>query len=271
MASLPLLSVHLSAGYPGKPAVLRNVGLDLERGEVLSLVGQSGCGKSTLGLAILRLLHLKRGRAQGRILFNGRDLMLAGERQMRAIRGREIALVLQSPLAALNPVRRIGAQLEEAWQIHRRSSRTERLDAVCATLRQVSLPADSAFLRHYPSELSVGQAQRVLIGMAILHRPALLIADEPTSALDIVTQAEILALFSRLSRDLGIAILYISHDLLSVAAISRRVAVMEQGRIVECRPAAELFTRPLHPFTQRLIAALPAAPRFECAVQEEIA
>lgn len=182
MASQPLLSVHLSAGYPGKPAVLDDVRLELDRGEVLSLVGQSGCGKSTLGLAILRLLHLKRGHAQGRILFQGRDLMRAGERELRSICGREIALVLQSPLSALNPVLRIGAQLEEGWTIHRRISRAERLNAVFETLRQVSLPADPAFLSCYPAALSVGQAQRVLIGMAILHRPALLIADEPTSA-----------------------------------------------------------------------------------------
>lgn len=266
-----LLSLHLSAAYPGKPAVLDDVHLELERGEILSLVGQSGCGKSTLGLAILRLLHLKRGQAQGRILLNGRDLMLLGERQMRSVRGREMALVLQSPLSALNPARRIGAQLEEAWQIHRMSSRAECHDTVRECLRQVSLPADTAFLRRYPAELSVGQAQRVLIGMAILHRPALLIADEPTSALDIVTQAEILELFSRLSRDLAIGILYISHDLLSVAAISRRVAVMDQGRIVECRPTEQLFTSPAHPFTQKLIAALPAAPRFDCAARQEIA
>ena len=271
MAFHPLLSVHLSAGYPGKPAVLRDVHFDLEHGEVLSLVGQSGCGKSTLGLAILRLLHLRRGYVRGHIFFNGRDLMTAGEREMRTIRGREVALVLQSPLSALNPVRRIGAQLEEAWQIHRRSSRAERLDAICDTLLQVSLPADPDFLRRYPSELSVGQAQRVLIGMAILHRPALLIADEPTSALDIVTQAEILALFSQLSRDLGLGILYISHDLLSVAAISGRVAVMDSGRIVECRPVAQLFTSPAHPFTRKLIAALPAMPQFDRVAQEELA
>lgn len=271
METQPLLSVQLSAGYRGKPAVLKDVCFEMQRGEVLSLVGQSGCGKSTLALAILRLLHWKQATAEGRIVFNGRDLMAAGEREMRAMRGREIALVLQSPLSALNPARRIGAQLEEAWQIHRRTSVTERLDAVHATLRQVSLPGDRAFLRRYPAELSVGQAQRVLIGMAILHRPALLIADEPTSALDIVTQAEILELFSRLSQDLGIAILYISHDLLSVAAISNRVAVMDQGRIVECQPTARLFTRPAHPFTQKLIAALPAVPQFGCAAQAQIA
>lgn len=265
MESQPLLNLHLSAHYPGKPDVLKDVHLELHRGEILGLVGQSGCGKSTLSLAILKLLHLKRGRAHGRILLDGRDLMPLSEREMRGLRGRAIGLVLQSPMAALNPALRIGAQLEEAWRVHRRTSRRECIDALLAMLENVSLPAETAFLRRYPSELSVGQAQRVLIAMAALHRPPLLIADEPTSALDIITQAEILELFSSLSRKLGMCILYISHDLLSVATISRRVAVMEQGQIVECRPTAELFTRPAHPYTRRLIGALPVAPRFDGA------
>ena len=133
--------------------------------------------------------------------------------------------------------------------------------ALRETLESVSLPADESFLRRYPAELSVGQAQRVLIGMAVLHRPPLLIADEPTSALDIITQSEVLQLFKTLSRSLGMSILYISHDLLSVATISQRVAVMERGAIVECRSTAELFANPAHPYTQKLIAALPISPR----------
>lgn len=262
MVSPPLLSLRLSVSYPGKPGVLKNVGLEVNRGEVLGLVGQSGCGKSTLALAILKLLFLKRGKAEGFILFNGRDLMPLKERAMRRLRGREIALVLQSPMSALNPALRIGAQLEEAWRVHRRSTREECAWAVLETLENVSLPADQGFLRRYPAELSVGQAQRVLIGMAVLHHPPLLIADEPTSALDIITQAEILELFSTLSRKLGIGILYISHDLLSVAAISQRVAVMDQGEIVECRKTADLFTDPGRAYTRKLIAALPVTPGF---------
>lgn len=259
----PLLSLQISASYPGKPDVLRDVCLNLRLGEVLGLVGQSGCGKSTLALAILKLLYLKHGRAHGSILFNGRELMAASERAMRRIRGREMALVLQSPLAALNPALRIGAQLEEAWKIHRGSSGCAH--AIRETMENVSLPAEAGFLRRYPAELSVGQAQRVLIGMAILHHPALLIADEPTSALDILTQAEILHLFSTLSRKLGMGILYISHDLLSVATLCQRVAVMHRGAIVECRTTADLFLRPEQEYTRRLIAALPVRPQFEAA------
>jgi len=261
----PLLSLRLSVSYPGKPRVLRDVALELGRGEILGLVGESGCGKSTLALAILRLLYLKNAEAEGSILFNGRDLMALREREMRSLRGREISLVLQSPISSLNPALRIGTQLEEAWNAHQRSTRAERDDAVSEGLENVSLTADREFLRRYPAQLSVGQAQRVLIAMAILHRPSLLIADEPTSALDIITQSEILHLFSELSRKLGIGILYISHDLLSVATMSQRVAVMERGEIVECRNTVDLFTSPSHPYTRRLISALPVAPRFAAA------
>jgi ABC-type glutathione transport system ATPase component len=260
-----LLSLRLSVSYPGRPGVLRDLALELRRGEILGLVGQSGCGKSTLALAILKLLYLKNAKAEGSIFLNGRDLMPLKEREMRALRGKEIALVLQSPIAALNPALRIGTQLEEAWNIHQRSSRQECARKLIETLENVSLPADQQFLRKYPAQLSVGQAQRVLIAMAVLHRPALLIADEPTSALDIITQSEILQLFSALSRKLGMGILYISHDLLSVATISQRVAVMEQGEIVECRNTAEIFNNPAHPYTRKLIAALPVAPRFAAA------
>ncbi|HEX7288286.1 MAG TPA: ABC transporter ATP-binding protein [Candidatus Angelobacter sp.] len=266
-----LLSVRLSASYPGKTGVLRDLSLEVNRGEILGLVGQSGCGKSTLALAILKLLHLKKAKAAGSIFFNGRDLMQFKEREMRSLRGKEMALVLQSPMSSLNPALRIGTQLEEAWNIHKHSGREERTRALVDTLKNVSLPADAAFLRRFPSELSVGQAQRVLIAMAILHRPSLLIADEPTSALDIITQAEVLELFSSLSQRLGMAILYISHDLLSVASISRRVAVMHEGEIVECSETAELFSNPLHPYTSKLISALPMSPRFATAPVTETA
>lgn len=253
----PLLSINISAGFPGRVGILRAASLEIGRGEIVGLVGQSGCGKSTLALAILRLLQLKNGKAEGRILFKNRDLMSLTEKQMRALRGNEISLVLQSPIASLNPSLRVGAQMEEAWRVHApKSHRAECELAIRRTLEEVSLPGVSTILGQYPSQLSVGQAQRVLIGMAILHRPALLIADEPTSALDINTQAEILELFATLSQRLGMGILFISHDLLSVAAISHRVAVMDQGQIVECQETQALFSQPKHSVTRKMLGAL---------------
>jgi len=261
MDAQPLLSLRLSVDYPGKPGVLRDLALDVGRQEILGLVGQSGCGKSTLALAILKLLYLKRAQSRGSIHFNGRDLMALGEREVRSLRGKEIGLILQSPMSSLNPALRIGTQLAEAWKVHQRGSAEECRQALRDALQNVSLPGEQDFLRRYPSQLSVGQAQRVLIAMAILHRPPLLIADEPTSALDLITQAEILQLFSSLSAKFGISILYISHDLLSVATIAHRVAVMHQGQIVECRRTADLFQNPSHPYTQQLIRSLPVVPR----------
>jgi len=257
MSAPPLLSLQLSARYSAGAAVLRNIRLEMQQGEILGLVGQTGSGKSTLALAILRLLHLKGGKAEGSILFKGRDLIRIPEREMFALRGKEIALVLQSPISALNPALRVGTQLEEAWKIHCPSPREDCTRAISEALANVSLPSDGAILRKYPERLSVGQAQRVLIAMAILHRPSLLIADEPTSALDVITQSEILGLFRRLSESLGIGVLLISHDLLSISTIATRVAVMADGEIVECRDKDELFSQPSHPYTKKLLAALP--------------
>lgn len=256
----PLLLLRLSVDYSNKPGVLRDVTLRMQRGEILGLVGQSGSGKSTLALAILRLLSLKGGVAKGGILFEGKDLMSLSEREMRELRGRRIGLVLQSPLSALNPALRIGTQLAEAWAAHASGPHGYWLGPVRAALRSMSLPEEQSFLRRYPSQLSVGQAQRVLIAMAILHRPALLIADEPTSALDIITQSEILQLFGTLNRQLGMAILYISHDLLSVASFCHRIAILHEGEIVECGPTELIFQNPSHPYTRRLIDALPTKP-----------
>jgi ABC-type dipeptide/oligopeptide/nickel transport system ATPase component len=254
-----LLSVSLSAEYAHK-SVLRQVTFQMERGEILGLVGQSGCGKSTLALAIIRLLNVEGGKSGGTIRLNGLDLMSLSERQMRRIRGKDIGLVLQSPLSSLNPVLRIGTQLSEAWYAHRSSDQHECRNAVLQSLGNVSLPSEDEFLNRYPSQLSVGQAQRVLIAMAVLHRPNLIIADEPTSALDVVAQAEVLRLFRNLSKDIEVAILYIGHDLLSVASIADRIAVMHEGEIVECREGQAIFSDPQHPYTRSLIEALPSIP-----------
>jgi ABC-type glutathione transport system ATPase component len=256
----PLLSFRLSVDYRNNPGVLRDVSLSIQPGEILGLVGQSGSGKSTISLAILRLLHLKGGTARGTLLFKGKDLCAESESQMRSLRGREISIVLQSPLTSLNPALRIGSQLSEAWRAHATGTREACAAAISNALTSVSLPNEFDFLRRRPSQLSVGQAQRVIIAMAILHRPSLLIADEATSALDTITQSEILALFARLNRELGMGILYISHDLLSVAALCHRIAILNSGDIVECGPPAQIFGAPQHVYTQKLVAALPRGP-----------
>ena len=249
--------------------MLRNVDLEIRRGEVLGLVGQSGSGKSTLALAFLGLLG-KRARVEGTIRFQDCDLLTLRERELRAMRGRTLALVLQSPLSSLNPALKIHTQLQEAWRAHA-SAPAKAETAMRQALESVSLPSHGEFLRKYSSQMSVGQAQRVLIAMAILHRPALLIADEATSALDVITQSEILALFAKLNRDTGMSILYISHDLASVAGICHRIAILHDGQIVECDTAERIFTRPQHEYTQRLIAAMPRPPVADLAANKAAA
>jgi ABC-type glutathione transport system ATPase component len=268
-----LLSARISVRYAGKQPVLRDVEIEIQRGEVLGLVGQSGSGKSTLAMAILGLLDKKRAQAEGTINFQNSNLLRLSERELRTLRGRAISLVLQSPLASLNPALKIRTQLKEAWRAHASGTAADCAKAIHTSLESVSLPADDEFQRKCPSQMSVGQAQRVLIAMAILHGPALLIADEATSALDVITQSEILTLFRELNRTTGMAILYISHDLASVAGICDRIAILHEGSIVECGTTQQIFSEPKHEYTQRLMAALPhilidknpAVPKTEAA------
>ena len=249
-----VIQARISVDYPDKPGVLQDVEFEIGEGEILGLVGESGSGKSTIALALLRLLDHKGGSIRGQVMFGGRDLLALAPRELRQIRGREIALVLQSPLASLNPALRIGAQIREAWRAHNSSDEWKR--RILELFDLVSLPAEEGFLKRYPRQLSVGQAQRVLIAMAVLHRPRLLIADEPTSALDAITQSEILALFQRLNRELGMAMLFISHDLLSVASLCSRMAILQRGRILESGPTAQVFRDPRSEDTRALLQAV---------------
>ena len=256
----PLLAATLSVDYRNKTGVLRNISLRIEQGEIVGLVGQSGSGKSTLALALMGLLSLKGGKVSGEVIFRGKDVLKSSEKELREIRGRKMSIVLQSPLAALNPALSIGTQLNEAWAAHKARTDAQGFIAIQAALASVSLPSDKEFLRRRPSQLSVGQGQRVCIAMAALHRPALLIADEATSALDPITQCEILHLFRGLNRQMGTAILYISHDLLAVADLCHRICILDEGQIVECNTPENIFYSPRHEYTRRLVAALPNPP-----------
>lgn len=253
----PLLSLNISANYPGKPNVLHDLRMEMPPGEILGLVGESGSGKSTLALSILRLLDLKGGKTSGSIRLNGRELMGLSEAEMRSIRGRDIGLILQSPMSSLNPALKIGTQMYETWHAHRPGKPKECTPHFLELLRSLNLEADEKFLNRKPAQLSVGQAQRVLIAMAVLHRPPLLLADECTSALDLITQKEVLNIFRNLSEQMGTGILFISHDLLAVSSLCHRIAILCKGELVEVGLTNEILKRPSHAYTRQLVAALP--------------
>ncbi|MGP8271840.1 MAG: ATP-binding cassette domain-containing protein [Terracidiphilus sp.] len=254
------MQVRLRAGY-GKQCILKDVRFDLCAGEVLGMVGTSGAGKTTLVMALLGLLAWRGGAATGEVLVNGCDLLSMPDRQARRIRGKTIALVPQSPMTALNGALSLRAHFEEAWRAHEDSG-PRALDArLLQLMDEVQLPCgDKGFLRRKPGQISVGQAQRVLIALALLHRPSILIADEPTSALDPATQAEIVSLLRQLSKRSGTALLYISHDLVSVLQLCDKLAVLDAGQIVECAPLSGI-EQMRHPATLSLFRSLPVPIR----------
>jgi len=245
----------------GGNEALHGISLEIAEGEALGLVGESGSGKSVTSLAVLRLLPPS-AEATGRILFSGTDLLTLPEREMRSRRGREIAMIFQEPMTALNPVMRIGSQIAEAVRAHHPElSRAEVRTRVLEAMHEVALPEPERRLRDYPHQFSGGQRQRILIAMALVNRPRLLIADEPTTALDVTVQAQILALLRRLRESHGLSMLFISHDLAVVAQACGQpgdhIAVMQHGHIVEHARASELFRNPQHAYTRRLLASAP--------------
>ena len=258
---MALLSIeNLNIGFGATQAV-RGLSLDIASGESLGLVGESGSGKSVTALAILRLLD-PAARVEGRIAFDGRDLVALPAEEMRRLRGREIAMICQEPLTALNPVMQVGEQIAEAVRAHQpRLSRSAVRGLVLGAMREVALPEAERRVDDYPHQFSGGQRQRILIAMAIVNRPRLLIADEPTTALDVTVQAQILALLKELRRTHGLSMLFISHDLAVVAQAcdqpGDRIAVMQHGEIVEEAATRELFLAPQHPYTKRLLASAP--------------
>jgi peptide/nickel transport system ATP-binding protein len=261
-----LLRVALQAGYAGKP-VLRDVRFELRRGEVLGLVGTSGAGKSTLVQSLLGLLPWRGGHVTGEVVLAGRNLLALSDRDFRKLRGREIALIPQSPMTALNAAISLQTHFNEAWRAHERAGRSALEKRLQSLLAEVQLPHDAEFLRRRPSQISVGQAQRVLIALALLHRPALIIADEPTSALDPVTQSQIVELLRTLNRQHGTTLLYISHDLISVLQLSDRIAVLDAGTIVENLPVSEI-AHARHASTLALLSALPVPPEVLVSYRE---
>ncbi len=256
LVSIQKLTIALPQGAD-RPYAVQNVSFDLHRGEILCVVGESGSGKSMSSNAIMGLLPPYLVPQSGRILFQGRDLLQQDEATLLAMRGKDMAMVFQEPLSALNPLMTVGEQIAEVMRVHRSHAPQARERRVLELLEFVGQP-DPATLRHsHPFRLSGGQRQRVVIAMALALEPSLLIADEPTTALDVTTQAQILALIRRIQKEKGMGVMFVTHDFGVVAEIADRVAVMEKGKLVEVGTATQVLNQPQHPYTRRLIAAVP--------------
>jgi oligopeptide/dipeptide ABC transporter ATP-binding protein len=234
-----------------------HVSFAVGRGEIVGLVGESGAGKTLTSEAILGLIRRPPGRVSGEVRFRGRDLLALDEPALARIRGKEIAMIFQNPGASLNPVFRVGDQLVETMALHLGDSRGALRRRTVEILTRVGIPSAAARVRDYPHQFSGGMAQRVMIGMGVACAPALLVADEPTTALDVTIQAQVLSLIRRLAREMGMAVLLVSHDLGIVSQMCHRVIVMYAGRVVEEASIATVFRAPAHPYTKALIACLP--------------
>ncbi len=261
----PLLAVEgLTVTFPmggRRVAVVREAGFEVGPGEFVGLVGESGSGKSMTALAILGLVPPPGRVDGGSVRLDGRELVAAPEEELRKVRGGRVGIVFQEPMTALNPVFSIGFQIAEAVRVHLEMSRREARAEAVRLLDLVAFPAARQRLKDYPHQLSGGQRQRAMIAMALAARPDLLIADEPTTALDVTVQAQILELFERLRQELGLAVLFITHDLAVVAETCDRTVVMYAGRVVEEAPVERLFAAPAHPYTRGLLAAVPRLGR----------
>ena len=241
--------------------VVYDFNLELKPGEIVGLVGESGSGKSMSALAIAGLLSRRDMRKKGQILFEGLDLLTCERSKLRKIQGNEISMIFQEPMTSLNPVKRIGWQIEESLRIHTELNKKERYQKAIEMMKEVELPDPERLYRQYPHELSGGMRQRVMIAAAMICNPRILIADEPTTALDVTIQAQIVELLKRMNREKKTSILFISHDLSLVKQLCERVLVMKGGHIVETGPTQEVFTHPREEYTKRLIAAIPKVER----------
>ena len=241
--------------------VVYDFNLELKAGEIVGLVGESGSGKSMSALAIAGLLSRRDMHKRGQILFDGLDLLTCERSQLRKIQGNEISMIFQEPMTSLNPVKRIGWQIEESLRIHTELNKEERYQKAIEMMKEVELPDPERLYRQYPHELSGGMRQRVMIAAAMICNPRILIADEPTTALDVTIQAQIVELLKRMNREKQTSILFISHDLSLVKQLCERVLVMKGGYIVETGLTQEVFEHPKEEYTKRLIAAIPKVER----------
>jgi oligopeptide/dipeptide ABC transporter ATP-binding protein len=257
----PLLNVKNLKTYffteDGVVKAVDGVDITVNPGEVLGLVGESGCGKSVTSLSIMRLIGIPGKIMEGEIFFEGRDLLNLSESEMVEMRGNRISMIFQQPQSSLNPVFKVGDQVAEVLQIHQNMGKEESWERAVDLLRLVGIPDPESKSHSFPHEMSGGQAQRVMIAMALALNPQLLIADEPTTALDVTIQAQILDLMRDLRNRMGTSVILITHDLGVIAELADRVAVMYAGRIVEQTDIENIFEKPLHPYTQGLIASIP--------------
>ena len=251
----PLLAIEDLHIWFGGTEVVRSVSLTLEQGEVLGLVGESGSGKSVTSLAILGLLD-PAACVGGSIRWLGREMIGLSNRELRSVRGREIAMIFQEPMTALNPVMPVGRQITEAILAHCSISSKDAKRQAIAALESVAIPDAARRYGDYPHQFSGGQRQRILIAMALVHKPKLLIADEPTTALDVTVQAQVLELLKTLQREHGVAMLFTSHDLAVVGQMADRVTVMRQGQVLESGFTQQVLTQPQHAYTRSLLAAV---------------
>ncbi len=249
----------------GEVTAVDNVSFELFSGESLGIVGESGCGKTVTSKSIMRLLpeHITRFKPESRIEFDNANLLALGERAMREVRGNRIAMIFQEPMTALNPVFKIGWQIEEALKYHTKLSRNQRRERAIEMLRLVEIPNPDQRVNEYPHQLSGGMRQRVVIAIALCCEPDILIADEPTTALDVTIQAQILRLMDELKKKLGTAIMLITHDLGVIAQVCDRVVVMYAGQIVETASVHDIFHRPQHPYTKALLESIPKSGKQE--------
>ena len=236
---------------------VRGISLTVADGEIMGLVGESGSGKTVTAMVVSGLLPRKRADVSGQVLLDGKDLLALDGAAMRKRQGCAISVVFQEPMSAMNPVMRIGPQVEEALRVHTKLKAEERKERALQALRDVDLADAEAIYEKYPHQMSGGMLQRAMIAAAIISRPKLLLADEPTTALDVTIQAQILELLRRLNREMGMSVLFISHNLNVVRKLCTRVAVMEKGHIVETGPTEQVFHDPQADYTRRLIAAIP--------------